>query len=265
MFREIRKGKFLGYAAEAFEESGIAASCFTTKYGGVSSGIYESMNLRLNSSDSEKNVLTNFDIAASVIGVKREELVLPNQVHGDNIVSVGKSDRGNGIVFPNRFKSADALITGERGVALVTFFADCVPVFLLDTRKRVICTVHSGWRGTVSCIAEKAVLKMTSEYGCRPENIIAAVGPSIRECHYEVSDEIADIFRKEFSENTVSMYDKPHINMQLAIRIQLMRSGVPEKNITDSGMCTYCGHSLFFSHRYTGGKRGNMGGFLVLK
>ena len=119
--------------------------CFTTKRGGVSTGIYESMNLRLHSEDKRENVMRNFEIICGGIGINPESLILSNQVHEDNIVNVTRADCGNGLYSPNKFKSADGLITDDPEAALVTFYADCVPVLLYDKKKKVIASVHSGW------------------------------------------------------------------------------------------------------------------------
>ena len=265
VFKTVTNGNLVYYKADNFEKTGLVRHLFTTKCGGVSKGIYQSMNLRFNCDDERENVIRNFEIAAKELGTVKERLVLPNQIHQDEIIDVTEEMCGNGIVFDNKFESADGLITNIPGIALVTLFADCVPVMLLDVKQKVICTVHSGWKGTVKCIAAKAVRKMISEYGCRTENIISAIGPSIGVCHYEVSDEVAEIFRKKFSDDTVKIYEeKYHVNLQAAIKHQLIEGGVDEENINISGICTYCNHDLLFSHRYTKGQRGNLAGFLML-
>ena len=231
--------------------------CFTTKRGGVSTGIYESMNLRLHSEDKRENVMRNFEIICGGIGINPESLILSNQVHEDNIVNVTRADCGNGLYSPNKFKSADGLITDDPEAALVTFYADCVPVLLYDKKKKVIASVHSGWKGTVKRIAQKAVEKFKKDYGSSAEDIYAAIGPSIRLCHFEVGEEVADIFIKEFGKETVEYFGgKPHVNLQKAVKLQLAEAGITKTD--DSGICTYCNSDLLFSHRKTSGKRGNL-------
>lgn len=265
MFKLIKKGSTAYYIITSFEETGLVKHGFSTREGGVSEGCYGSMNLRFNCDDKRENVIENFKIIADMLNMDSNRLVLSKQVHEDNIHTVTETDAGNGITRKNRFTSVDGLITDKKGIPLVTLFADCVPLFFLDTEKRVIALAHSGWRGTVKRIGQKTVEKMKRDYGSRAENIITAIGPSIQECHFEVSDDVAEIFAREFGADTAVKYgDKYHVNMQSAIKKQLAESGIKPDNIDDSGICTYCNSGLLFSHRKTNGRRGNMGAFLEL-
>lgn len=264
MFELIKHGNIEYYKISEFEECGLVRHCFTTKRGGVSKGIYESMNLRLNSEDTRENVLRNFEIISREIGINPEKLVLSNQIHEDNIVNVTRSDCGNGLYFENKFSSADALITDDPEAALVTFYADCVPVYMLDPKKKVIALVHSGWKGTVKRIAQKAAERFKSDYKSYTGDIIAAIGPSIHQCHFEVGDDVADIFKKEFGDDVVMYYgNKPHVNLQKAVKQQLEDAGISK--IDESGICTCCQSDLLFSHRKTGGRRGNLAAIMQLK
>lgn len=260
MFELVKNGE-----AEYYKISSMAdiKHCFTTKKGGVSGGMYESMNLRFNSDDKRENVLRNFEIICGKIGIETKNLILSNQVHEDNIVNVTRADCGNGIFYENKFKSADGLITDDPKAALVTFYADCVPVFLFDSKKNVIASVHSGWKGTVKRIAEKAAERFKTDYHSRAEDITAAIGPSIHVCHFEVGEDVARIFLKEFGNETVEYIGgKPHVNLQLAVQKQLEEAGVKRIDISDA--CTYCRSDLLFSHRKTNGKRGNLAAFMQL-
>lgn len=264
LFSLQKKGNLEYYTIDMFERTGLVNNCFSTKRGGVSKGIYESMNLRINSEDSKDNILKNFDILCSAIGIDYKNIVCSNQIHEDKIITVGKGDIGNGLFYENKFESADGLITDEPGVALATFYADCVPLYFLDTKKKIIALVHSGWKGTVQRIGQKAVEKFKKDYSSNVEDIIAAIGPSIGECHFEVGEDVAQKFTDEFGSGVVSMYgEKPHVNLQKAVRMQLEEAGI--KNITDSGICTYCNSDLLFSHRKTLGKRGNLAAIMQLK
>lgn len=260
----LNQNKNLKYlTVEEFSATGMVKHCFSTRFGGVSKNEYQSMNLRLNCSDSRENVLKNFEILCSEISVNYEQLVLTKQVHEDIIKDVDKSFCGNGIAFPNQFESADGLICGQSNVPITVFGADCLPVMFLDPENKVIATAHSGWRGTLGKISQKTAWKMINEYNSKPQNIIAAIGPSIRACHYEVSDELGEQFFEAFGDECVKMVNKkPHINMQQAVRQQLFELGV--ENVTDSGICTYCNSDMYFSHRKTEGKRGVMVGIIEL-
>ena len=265
MFELKRNGNVEYYTVSSFEATGIVRHCISTRIGGVSGGCYSSMNLRFNCDDSRENVTENFKRLSSTIGSDYRKLVLSRQVHEDVIRAVDESYCGNGILFENKFDSADGLITDKPGVALVTLYADCVPLLFLDTRQRVIASVHSGWRGTVKRIGAKAVRKLISDYGSRAEDILCAIGPSIRVECFEVGDEVAEIFADNFGGDTVKKYGvKYHVDMQSAIRVQLVQEGLPISNIDDCGICTYCKSDTFFSHRKTNGRRGNFGAIIEL-
>lgn len=265
MFKLNRKNGVSYYTIPSFEATGLVHHGFSTREGGVSEGCYSSMNFRFNCDDLRENVQTNFKIMANTLGMKYERLVLSKQTHGDVIHNVTEEDCGNGILTENKFDSVDALITDKKGIPMVTLFADCVPLFFLDKKQGVAALAHSGWKGTVKRIGQKTVEKMKKEYGSRPEDILSAIGPSIQECHFEVGDEVAEIFLKEFGMETAVKYDeKYHVNMQKAIERQLLESGIPQENIDNCGICTYCNSDLLFSHRKTNGQRGNLGAFIEL-
>lgn len=265
MFRLNRKGNVTYYTISSFEETGLVKHGFSTREGGVSSGCYSSMNLRFHCDDLYENVLKNYKIISETLGIDFKRLVLSKQVHEDVIHTAEEYDCGNGIIRENEFTSVDALITDKRNIPIVTLFADCVPLFFLDKRLGIIALAHSGWKGTVKRIGQKTIEKMKLDYGSCPEDILTAIGPSIQEDHFEVGDEVADIFIKEFGSDTAVKYgDKYHVNMQKAIKMQFLEAGIPEKNIDDSGICTYCNSDLLFSHRKTNGRRGNLGAFLQL-
>lgn len=265
MFRLTENNGIKYYKIDSFEESGAVRHCFTTRFGGVSSGEFSSMNFRTNCADTRENVLKNYEIICGEVGIDINNLVLSKQIHENNVVRVGASDRGNGILYENKFKSADGLITDEPGVALVTSFADCVPIFFFDPKKRVIALVHSGWKGTVKNIAGAAVSKF-GEYGSASEDIIAAIGPSIGKCCFEVGDDVAEIFTSRFGGRFAEKQNgRYHVDLRLVIRSELVDAGVKGEKITVADICTACNSELLFSHRKTGGRRGNMAAFLELK
>ncbi|MBQ7793564.1 MAG: peptidoglycan editing factor PgeF [Clostridia bacterium] len=261
MFTLVKNDDLCYYKIDSFENSGIVRHGFTTKYGGVSKGCFESMNLRINSDDSIENVRCNYEIIAKELGMDVKRLVLSKQVHKTDIVDVTSLDAGNGLWYDNKFESADALVTNEKNLPLVTFFADCVPVFLLDTKKEVLALAHSGWRGTVGKIAALTVRHMCDKYGSCAEDILAGIGPSIRQCCFEVGEEVAEHFSKEFVDRCKA---KPHIDLQGAIAAQLEAVGVKRENITDSGICTCCRSDEFYSHRVMGNQRGTMAALAML-
>lgn len=265
MFKLQREHGVLYYTITSFEETSLVKHGFSTREGGVSKDCYSSMNFRFNCDDEYENVLKNFKIMANTLDMDYNKLVLSKQVHEDIIHTVTEKDCGNGIARENEFESVDALITDKKGIPMVTLFADCVPLLFLDKRLGVVALAHSGWKGTVKRIGQKTIEKMKNDYGSRAEDILTAIGPSIQECHFEVGDDIAEIFIKEFGSDTAVKYgDRYHVNMQKAIEKQFIESGILAENIDNCGICTYCNSDLLFSHRKTNGKRGNLGAFIEL-
>ena len=235
---------------------------FSTRLGGVSVGEFNSMNMSFNRGDSVENVTENYRRLCSAIGVKFENLVASAQDHHTFVRRVTSKEKGIGIYKPRDLESVDALITNERDVALVTYFADCTPLLFVDTASRAVGAAHAGWRGTVEKIGAETVKRMGEEFGTNPRNIIAAIGPAINKCCYEVDEPVAEKFRAlnldgdKFifpKENGKYMIDLIETNRQI-----LISAGVPNENIILSDVCTRCSSDLIWSHRATGGKRGGM-------
>lgn len=265
MFTLKTSGELKYYTIDEFEETGLLRHAFSTRCGGVSKNEFKSMNLRINSEDARENILENYEIICNEIGVNFKNLVFSNQVHCDTIKSVGREDLGNGITIPQKWDGVDGLITNVPGVPIAIFAADCVPVFFLDPVKKVIAAVHSGWKGTILRISAKCVTKMMEKYYCNAQDILVGIGPSIGVCHFEVGDDVAEVFRDNFGDAVLEKREKWHVNMQKAIRLQLLEQGIEDKNIIDANICTYCRNDLFFSHRRTGDKRGVMAGIMELE
>ncbi len=243
--------------------------CFTTRLGGMSSGECSSLNMGFNKNDSRENVMDNYLMLSENLGIDCKDMVFSNQVHDSKIKIVDESDRGKGICRESDIKGYDGLVTNKKGVALVTFYADCVPVFFYDFHKKVIALCHSGWRGTVKEIAKETVGAMTREYGCSPEDVEAAIGPSIGPCCFEVGAEVYGEFksRAEWSQKycNKTMDSKWYINLQGIIKDTLLNSGINEKRICVSGVCTKCNKDVFFSHRGDKGKTGSLAAVMQLR
>lgn len=238
---------------------------FSTRYGGVSQGALGSLNLGFSRGDERANVLENYRILTDAVGVSVDSLVLAAQTHTDRIRKVGASDRGEGITRKS-FADVDALMTDEPGVTLVTFHADCTPVFLADPVRRAVCLIHAGWRGTVQKIAAKAVAAMEKEYGSRPQELLAAIGPSAGPCCYEVSEEVGLAIEAAGGGGCLRYQEgnpKPFADLWTANRHILLAAGVPDAHITVAGECT-CHDERYFSHRRQGSVRGSLAAFLSI-
>lgn len=250
------------------EKCGAVHHLFSTRLGGVSTGQYSSMNLSLSGGDKRESVLENYKRLCGCAGIDINHLVLSRQTHTNNVKEVTEKDCGTGI-FKDSFIDVDGLITDRRGVALVTQYADCTPLLFCDPLKRVIATSHAGWRGTVKEIGRVTVEKMVNEYGCNPDDIIAAIGPAIGVCCYEVDDPVIDEFKKlpylclekiVFPKgNGKYMLDLKEANRQI-----LVNAGVSPDNIDVADLCTCCNHTELHSHRATAGKRGNLAAVIEL-
>ena len=250
------------------EHPGVKHGC-STRVGGVSKGIFSSMNLGFGRGDSEEAVLENYDRICSAIGITKEQVVLPDQVHEVVVRKAGKADCGKGIVRPREYSCVDAQITNETGVALAVFGADCVPLFFYDPVARAIGTAHAGWRGTIGRIAEKTVQTMEKEFGSLPQNIEAYVGVSICGDCYTVGGEVAQQFMTEYPEAAKQTREQRaegacQLDLWKVNRIILEETGVRPENIVIGGVCTRCHSDVLFSHRVTGNDRGSLAGFLML-
>ncbi len=248
--------------------SDILIHGFTTRRGGVSEGEYKSLNMAFNKNDNRENVEENYRRIAEVLGIDTRNMVLSNQVHDNKIRVVHESDRGKGIYKKSDIIGIDGLMTNIADVALVTFYADCVPVFLFDPVKKVISLVHSGWRSTLKEISKEAVLKMREVYGCEPSDIEAAVGPSIGQCCFEVGEDVYLQFISAFKwcgEYCKKLEEKWFIDLPGIIRRTLESEGLKENKIVLSGICTKCNKDIFFSHRGDNGKTGTLSAIMQLK
>lgn len=256
-------------------DTGIVEHAFTTRSGGVSEGIFSSMNLSFTRGDKEEAVLENYRRLAHAMHTSIDRFVLSDQTHTTNVRVVTEADAGKGLVKSRDYQDVDGLVTNVPGLVLSTFYADCVPLFFVDPMHHAIGLSHSGWRGTVGRMGQATIQKMQKVYGSRPEDLICAIGPSICADCYEVSADVAEEFRREFAGHEAEVVKKPHLDangeqkyqldLWQANRIVLLDAGVPEDHISCTTLCTCCNADMLFSHRASHGKRGNLGAFLMLK
>ncbi len=243
--------------------------CFTTRLGGVSRGIFESLNLSFTRGDDPKAVYKNFERVAESFEMTADRIVLSMQTHTTNVRKIEKSDMGSGLTKELSYRDVDGLITNEPNIILSTFYADCVPLYFVDPIKKAIGLSHSGWRGTVGRMGAVTIDKMKETFGSRPEDIHCAIGPSICKDCYEVSKDVIEQFEAEFGEVTEQFYDiNPHGKYQLdlwkANEYILTEAGILSNHLEVTDICTCCNSKKLFSHRASHGKRGNLGAFLMI-
>ncbi|MBQ4159690.1 MAG: peptidoglycan editing factor PgeF [Clostridia bacterium] len=260
-FVRYTKGKLVYYTIPAFTKTGLVRHGFSTRLGGVSTGETAELNLGFYRKDTRENVYENFGILCNALGIERDRLVLSKQEHHDGIRVITAADCGKGIVRESDITDTDAFICNTPGVPAVVFCADCVPVFLLDVKKKAFGLVHSGWRSTVLEIAKKTVLKMQAEFGTEPKDVLAAIGPSIGQCHFEVDADVAGQFDAPYQKQVGEKY---HIDLWSVIVDQLKSAGVQDEAITLAELCTFCHSDEFFSNRAHKGKIGLMGAMMEL-
>ena len=246
------------------EKTGVVRHGFSTRLGGVSTGHCATMNISTTRGDDPAAVEENRRRIAKAIGVRAENMTYTNQTHTTNVAVVEAKDRGK------RFMETDGMVTNVPEICLVTFYADCVPLFFVDPVHRAIGLSHSGWRGTVGKMGKVTVERMRKEYGTDPAQVVAAVGPSICQDCYEVSVDVIEKFRENFDKDLWPelFYEKAdgkyQLNLWRANQAVLAEAGVPRENIAVTNLCTHCNPDILFSHRSTGTARGNLSAFLAL-
>lgn len=240
---------------------------FSTRKGGVSDGMFESLNLGMNRGDIKERVTENWNRFLDSCGIKERSFVCGRQVHGNTVITAGRKDMrpafGKGDM-----NECDGYVTDERGVALAIFTADCVPLLLEDSKAHVIGAVHCGWRSTVADIEKNAIDAMV-KLGAKPSDIHAAIGPAIDKCCFEVGPEVieavCDLLQDEAGDFYVKKSAAPFdatekfmLDLRGVVEKRLIMLGVDPANIEKVGGCTMCDPENFYSHRGTKGNRGSM-------
>lgn len=259
---------------------------FSTRRGGATRAYAPEgegeLNLGFTEQDARETVLRNRQLLAeAVTGDSATPLVTLKQIHSNVVVSAGPADLGRA-----QPAKADGLITGEPGLLLAVMTADCIPVLVADRRRRIVGAFHAGWRGTVKRIVECGVGRMRLEFGSRPQDLVAAIGPGNGACCYAVGEEVQSAFESQFAyarELFSEFYDPDpvrlkypmlflnqrapghaeplmsvHLDLVEANRRQLLDAGLRPEHIQSVGECTSCHTDRFFSHRAEHGRTGRM-------
>jgi hypothetical protein len=246
---------------------------FSTRKGGVSKEHLASLNLSFSVEDARENVLENFRRIGERFGKTPEDFVLSKQSHETKVLKVGTKDRGKGITKERDYEGIDALITDEEGLILSCFSADCVPILFYDHIRKAVGACHSGWRGTKGKILRNVVEEMSKHFSSNPADILIAIGPSISKEQYIVSEDLGLSFLEDYpdlgedSSSPIQRISKDKFQLDLwdLNRRIALDSGIREEHISISGYCTMENPELFFSHRYSQGRRGLQGAFICLQ
>lgn len=243
-----------------------ARHMFTTRIGGVSSGVFASWNLGVNRGDEPENVRENYRLAGQIMGCGENDFVVTKQVHGKTVHLAREGDRytlgGGGRI------ECDGFVTDVKGLPILIYIADCVPVLLHDPVSQVIGAVHCGWKSSVQDILGEAVEKMCA-LGAERENIRAAIGASIGKCCFECDDDVPAAAKKYLGGDTQGLFEKKpngktHVDLRGANARRLVQLGLKRENIDVSCECTMCLPEKYWSHRATDGVRGSMAAAIML-
>lgn len=272
VFRNVERGGVPYLSFKALEDTGMVINGFSTRLGGASKGRFATMNFSYSRKDDPADVLENFTRMADALGVERDRMVVSYQTHTTNVRRVTREDEGKGVIRERDYRDVDGLITDVPGITLVTFYADCVPLYLVDQVHHAIGLSHSGWRGTVRRMGQVTMDAMKEAFGTRPEDVTACIGPSIcRDC-FEVGEEVAEAFADAFDPKyRDALYranakpGKYQLDLWKANEIIFQEAGVPKEQIHTTNICTMCNSDYLFSHRRVGEERGNLAAFLSIR
>jgi len=245
--------------------SGVAAQGFTTRHEGVSRAPYNSLNLGSNTFDSVHNVQGNRSLLARTFGSRVENFVMVSQTHGTDILVI---DQPNPDYAHFHKLECDGIITNQPGVMIAVGVADCLPLLLLDPVKRVVAALHAGWKGTAGNIAAKGVESLVKLFGSDCADILAALGPAIGPCCYEVDAPVKQAFAGSGVSwdlcASASGAERWKLDLAVANRQQLLGAGIAEENIETAAQCVCCSSDWFFSYRRDAGETGRQAGFIML-
>ena len=272
VFRNVERGGVPYLSFKALEDTGMVINGFSTRLGGASKGRFATMNFSYSRKDDPADVLENFTRMADALGVERDRMVVSYQTHTTNVRRVTREDEGKGVIRERDYRNVDGLITDVPGITLVTFYADCVPLYLVDPVHHALGLSHSGWRGTVRRMGQVTMDAMKEAFGTRPEDVTACIGPSIcRDC-FEVGEEVAEAFADAFDPKyRDALYranakpGKYQLDLWKANEIIFQEAGVPKEQIHTTNICTMCNSDYLFSHRRVGEERGNLAAFLSIR
>ena len=266
MFQLNKKHSIQYYESSFLSGCDFLTHAFCTRLGGLSEDDYKSLNISFKEGDLESRVLQNWNRLAMAFAIPLENFLTLNQVHGDDIFII----KPYGDYLPSDGAlNYDAIVTPRENLAICIKTADCVPVFIVDRAKKIIAAVHAGWKGTALEISAKVVRLFLDKYGSYPHDILAAVGPSIGLCCFEVDEDAADSFRNQKDhEAFLFAGNRPNkwiVDLPEANRRQMINCGISAANIDLSHLCTSCRQDLFYSHRGSGGITGRQLNFIMVK
>ncbi len=265
MFELVRRGPVSYLECVPLRELGFVSHAFCTRREGVSAGAFESLNFSASEGDPEECVRVNWDRTAEAFGLSRRQFFNVRQVHGNEVLAIDDPAFMTFTCQPLRY---DAIVTDKPGLALCIRTADCVPILLADARRGIVAAVHAGWRGTSLGVAARAVDCLRDRFSSEPRDLLAAVGPAIGPCCYEVDAPVHRAMEALGPGQTSFLVPagpgKWRFDLAAANRAQLLGQGLSPERIHLSGECTSCDPERWFSHRRDAGRTGRHLNFIFM-
>lgn len=251
----------------AWEGQGVNIG-FSGRYHGQSQGPYASLNMGLHVGDNYEDVMANRRNFMHAFNLELDNMVCCEQVHSSRVVKINEKDAGKGALSLNTaLPGLDGMVTGTPGLMLVSFYADCIPVFFYDPSQRVVAVAHSGWKGTMDGIAVNTINVMKGSYACKPGDIQVFIGPGIGPCCFQIQEDLYQKVCKLLPDFDVMNLKNGQIywDLRLTIRKMLTNSGIKPDNVIECNLCSSCRTDLFFSYRKENGITGRMAAAIGLK
>lgn len=249
----------------SFEQAGGVICAFSTRIGGVSPKPFDTLNFSRKREQSNENFAENFKRFAQAVGFDENKAVGINYAHSPDVYQAHMEDAGKGIFGEPLPEFCDGLYTDEIALPILSFHADCVPLFFYDPKRRAVAVCHAGWRGVAAHMVQNTVESLVA-VGCKESHILAAIGPCISVDHFEVGEDVKDIFYRQYGSSVIqTRNDKLYVDLNKACVQDMLSAGLKRENITDPALCTYAEQDLFFSHRRDHGKTGAMAAVIALK
>jgi polyphenol oxidase len=264
------RNELVYFSYHLFEPFERMLSVVSSRQGGVSAKPYDTLNLALSVGDDPAAVMTNRGLLCEAIGVEVDSMTIAQLVQGTHIEVVTSSSQGlEAAERAQRFVATDGLITNVPDVPLFIFIADCAALSFFDPKRKVIGLGHAGWRGTVGGIARKMVEAMNAAFDCNPADVLVGISPSIGPCCYQVREDVVAAFQEAYPEQASTFFVQQldgsiHLDIWTALTYQLRSSGIQEKHIELTSICTACHTDVFYSNRAEGSRTGRFTGMITL-
>lgn len=252
------------FTIPSFRQAGGITCAMSTRIGGVSAPPYNTLNFSQKREQNRQNFEQNFKNFGESAGFDYKKAIANNYEHGSTLFFAGKEDAGAGVVSENLDIHCDGLYTDEKDLPLITYHADCVPLFFYDPIRKAAAICHAGWKGVSMHIIKNAINSL-ADLGCNRENILTAIGPCISVNYFEVQQDVSSVFKETFGDTVIEIREeKTYVDLPKACVIDMQESGIVASNITMSDLCTYEHERFFFSHRRDNGNTGAMAAVIKL-